>query len=353
MYEISEQQVERRDTIYPETLLITDSTETSEEDTLFNDAAMRQLEIMLNGDSTYYSPRQISCAVFYGQTKQGEDIKRYGINLPVISTAFGNAMTFSFSFEDNYSAGQQADKTGNGYFGNYVSYADYFGRIHWANFAFKDVPYIYSGVGNDTEGDYPSSMNDDIPFMLPQQPEKNITKNALITTADAPYLYRKNGEEIPAITYQVNLKTDSGYIIGSGFARNCPLVCGNLPVKNIDGQQRPSHEACKLYIFDKEIDKFTDHFENATNGQAITASLSGATDKKYIDFGILYAQTSGKSWAILTPPNIKKITVEDEDGNISTQQWQNGLAVIIAKNQTITSGEIIKLPRICIKKEIY
>lgn len=69
------------------------------------------------------------------------------VNLPVISSAFGNSLSFAWKYEDNYSAGaisQYAEggidgKDENkvtGYFQNNYQYTDYYGRAYYYQFGF-------------------------------------------------------------------------------------------------------------------------------------------------------------------------------------------------------------------------
>lgn len=63
---------------------------------------------------------------------------------PVLGTAMGTTMNFSFSAEDNYSPGPQSVehnvKSGNdevtGYWQQYVPYCDYYGRIYYLELLF-------------------------------------------------------------------------------------------------------------------------------------------------------------------------------------------------------------------------
>ena len=110
--------------------------------------------------------------------------------LPVICSAFGNSISFSWEYEDNYSAGavsQYADngQTGNdkvsGYFQNNYQYTDYYGKIYYYNFDLqeKGPQSEESFTPKDVTGDVSYQISSDkksVVFTLP-----NTGNNVTVT----------------------------------------------------------------------------------------------------------------------------------------------------------------------------
>lgn len=64
------------------------------------------------------------------------------VYLPVIASAFGNSIAFSWTYEDNYSAGAVSQYAENGdvtgYFQNNYQYTDYYGRMYYYHFDLQE-----------------------------------------------------------------------------------------------------------------------------------------------------------------------------------------------------------------------
>lgn len=372
MWEVSEKQSQNRDSVYKETLLLTDNNVVSNVDTLARtgtcviqgedidhpDGVLASLYNQFFGDFEDVATLRISTAIAYGRLKNGTPIKNYAACLPVITTAFGNSMTFNFKFADNYSAGQKAVKTGEGWYGKYVPYCDYFGRFYWLSFGLMQKP---------DGGQFASGAN--IPELLPQTngvmgsglQYANIMNGSVVSTVtagntplDKAICYRKNGEEIPRITYQLDIKTDSGYIIGGGFARNCSLVGGYYEGK------------LKLVFFRYELPKFITQLSQKDiankiefNGVSLVPSLNAETGAitylkiNDVSLSSVPQPDTFKAWAVVTPSNTQTLTVSDENGNTTTQTVENGYEVLFARNGNFAAGSTIKMPRIVIKKELF
>jgi hypothetical protein len=242
------------------------------------------------------------------------------ISLPVVSTAMGNSMLFSFRFEDNYSAGQQSvykndiwngsgNDNVNGYWGNYVPYCDYYGRFYWltANFYAGAVRY------NNTDA-----------LKLPQG---SVSGSVPVSIND--WKYRKDSREIPSITYELTAVTDiEDLIIGSALMKNCKLVNDN-----------PSdYELRGFYSRLNTIDS-----KNISGGTVISNGLTIGTN--YIDI----SGVSGyKSWAIVTKSNQQILEVEDEDGDPTTQKIELGKELVLGRNSS-TGGTYY----FSVKKDVY
>ena len=65
------------------------------------------------------------------------------------------------------------------------------------------------------------------------------------------------------------------------------------------------------------------------------------------------APSSFKSWAIITPSSSSTIKVEDEAGNVTTQEIITGEDLILGRNVTGNANDIVKLPKLTLTHDIY
>jgi hypothetical protein len=276
------------------------------------------------------------------------------LNLPLVSSSFGNTVSFRFAFADNYSAGQKSSKVVKGdittYYAEYVPYTDYYGRLKKLDFWLQTKPVEVSGEAPRVN-----------PFDLPETNEKNF--NSAIQTNSRPWRYRKDSAEIPAINYQLSFVTDDDtIIIGSEIARNYSLVNAS-PITTFE-----------LYFFNKRLPLFAEQLDvsGATKYTEGTLNLKtfyiervvgNLTEEDYpwllfVDDDeneIDLSGYSGEAWAIVTGSNEVAEVVTDENGNTTTQMVQNGHKLILGQNKH-HSGETddtFKLPRFVVKHKIY
>lgn len=318
MWEVSEKQAFERESIITEYVKITqNSNETNDNNSSFKGNIAKTL---FNQEGIT-APVSSAMIVTYPKGDGSNGI----ISLPAVSTAMGNSMLFSFRFEDNYSAGQQSvykddiwngnGDNVNGYWGNYVSYCDYYGRFYWltANFYANDVFYN-SLVSNNTDA-----------FKLPQ----DAIQSSKIPIAINNWKYRKDSREIPSITYELTAVTDiEDLIIGSALMKNCALV-------NSD----PS--TYQLYGFRRRLNAIDS--KNITDGTLISNGLTINADSISVS-GV----GSYTSWAIVTASKPKQLTVEDEDGDLTTQTIELGKELVLGRNSS-TGGTYY----FSVKKDVY
>jgi hypothetical protein len=242
------------------------------------------------------------------------------VALPVISSAFGNAMVFSWNYKDNYSAGEQveyqSEKNVSGWWQQDVPYCDYYGRIEWMNFA------LIARESEDRENG--ASARNGAARRLPQlYSQKPTTAN--IGTNGTPYHIVKDSREIIQMNFELEFKSNLPYlIIGSALASNCPLV--NAESKETvlcifkDGR--------KIGKFDRTVDtssgteKWGDTaYELLPDGLKIEFSLYAASHMKECS-----------AWAIITNPSTTTIDVDDGSGGKTTQTIYEGGEILIACN---------------------
>ena len=328
MYEVSEKQAFQRDTVWTDFIVVTDNRTEAESsvygNTLSKIDIMRRLSDMFDRTSTTINNRfQISQAIIQGKTIRGNNVNNnYCISLPVVSTALGNSMTFSFNFEDSYSAGQKsiyANGEISGYYGAYVPYCDYYGRLYFLNFG------LFT-----SESDTDLTNNDELDN--PQYNSPAVPHSDYVSTGDKYIRYRKDSREIPSFTYQLSFVADKGkenFVIGSGLAKNCSLVTGKH-----SGQPEVYFFKEKLPLYEKILD--VSQGEKGT----LRALLTPGTGLVTVDV-TPPSSTAYKSWAIVTPSKIEAIEVEDEEGNVFDQSIQTGGELLIGRNATVNNTSTI------------
>ncbi len=273
---------------------------------------------------------------------------RFGtVLLPVISSAFGNAMTFSWNYKDNYSAGEKtvesAQVTGDenyaikGYWQQDVPYGNYYGRAYWYYFMLYNQNFPY-----DTNSDTPelnSALN------LPSSALKDPRDKSCIGTIDqasyntnnfgaclAPIRLRKDSREVLNFTYMVEFVANQpDLIIGSAMPKSCFLVSG----KNNHPTGKPI-----LVLLKRKIGKFERQLKSEDYELANVqyASVTQPFESPDYIMQIPSVFNDGQnwadyeSWAIITPPKEDEELVVDEDGVTEQQGTQLGGEIIIASN---------------------
>ena len=343
IFEVSERMVQERQSIYTDYLIITspDTVPTaSKRNVLMN------MTTFVNIRNTFYqalssdsSRDRVSAVIIQGETKNGKEVLPKVI-LPVIASAFGNVMEFSWEFQDNYSAGMRAVEAKNGsasgMFGQEVQYCDYYGRMYYENFNL----YVMGSVNAANPFSYP--------LYVPETTPGTQSYAVAGTYENYPIIKRKDSREAIKENYGIEYVTDlENIIIGSALAANNPMVSG------VNAQAR-----AKLVILRNRINKFSrkvnlstgiitgnvlaEYELGAESGELnmrITSSQGGPV---YLASLGLEATAAGKAWALVTPVYYgEPYTVEDEDGKVSTITPEYGGELLIGCNQAISIGDKI------------
>lgn len=358
--EVSETQAQERNVLYREYILLTTSSGSGDSDSVIGSNMLVSVRRTFLAMSSSYSP--LTNVVAWGTTAQGNVLPV--VQLPVISSAFGNSISFTWEYEDNYSAGPISQyASGNsvsGYFQNNYCYTDYYGRLYYYDFDLQ--PY----------GTQPASYDEqtEIGLALPAYDgdEAPTSSSGYLSTLQAgkPYILRKDNRETLKVSAQIDFVTDiSGLIIGSALASNNPLVGGGC-IQN-----------AKLYVFTEPLDKFINHLAGSlddisfvssgtSNGytvqvpnlSSVALSVSSVSNGRFsvgVSGGV-FPGTSGtkyKAWAIVTPQIAVTEEVEDETGESSTQTVQYGGDVLIAQNMEFSAGDTFSPIYFTRKREIF
>lgn len=358
MYQVSEKQAQARDSVFNEYLLITENKEAKSNASLATLYIPFVLSEWFKSDSQFtFNPRPDFCEV-WGLTKGGQRVRDYDVVLPVCISEMGNSIAFSVNFQDNYSAGQKSTRVqieaASTYWSDYVPYNDYYGRFYYLNFEISMLQNAEELVGERLERTLPQAkIWTEIPGI------SEVTRAPIITTArdakEYPIVYRKESTEAPSLTYQLSIVTDNdAIIIGSGFARNMPFINTEIGVGDNGVTYKPIE--VKIYILEESIALFADKIDiDGLVGISITTdyNVQDVNNNTELSFNPVTANKSGKAWAIVTNSRIVSHTVEDEDGKTVVQTEQRGCDLIFGKNEEVTDGQTIELPRLVLKRKLY
>lgn len=337
LYEVSERQAYERNILYREYMVYGDK-ETADENSLIGLDGIKAIYSTFINDGTTIAP--LNYVIAWGGTyniprlTDDEDSPLPCVQLPVIASALGNSMVFSWRYEDNYSAGAQTNyavidgkdnKQITGYWQDDTPYCDYYGKMYYYNFMVQKSGRNATNI--DLQTDIGTSLPKfDLPSAINDAPE-------FIRTL-SPYIIRKDSREVLQVNAQIeNVTNRKNMIIGSALASCCPLVRG------ADENLQP-----KAYVFDERLNKFINHVEGSINvnlAELTPADITAAppTDGQFtISF---VAPVSGKSWAIVTKQTTETVEVEDETGEVTEQVQVKGGDVLIGANEEVTAGQTI------------
>lgn len=340
-YEVSERQAFRRETLYTDYLVIGNEVEDDGQTLLNPTQFFYYLKAIFTQD--VHEDAKITAARVWGKDKGKNNLYENPVIMPVLSTAMGTTMNFSFSAEDNYSAGARSIEhnvmSGNnevtGYWQQYLPYGDYYGKMYWLSFQ------LVTSMTYTTPEAYLQAALD-----FPKDQREIPTIETVISAVNTPILYRKDSREIMNFTYQASFVTNrKNIVIGSALAAMNPLIKGS-------DRDNPAG----LFISPHRINKFDDFVDvSEMTQQDWTGAEDVTVDGTVMRLGQITASVEGKAWAIVYSPNQEdtEITVEDEDGNVTTQKIPVGDRLLIACNMDVYAGQLIILPSISIVHNIF
>lgn len=323
--QISETQAYERNVVYREYIVIGDQEE-SDSDSYIGDNLLGAVVNTFTQTGNYVP---LTNVVAWGAPYSDPSANLPVVSLPVISSAFGNSLSFSWEYADNFSAGAIAtyaeNDTVSGLFQSEYQYTDYYGRIYYYNFDLQ------------RRGDVVTSDNyKEISTALPGiGSAEQFTSGYFSTINQQPYTLRKDNREKLQVNVQIDFVTNrKDMIIGSALAANCALVRG----------QDTSLKA-RLYVLPETVNKFIDHAESSISQKL--ADLPSATiyvAQSGSGYSIIAdaIPADGAAWAIITNQSEgAEEQVEDEKGNVFTQKEVKGGDVLLAENVAVTAGETL------------
>lgn len=342
--EVSQGQAVERNTLWREYIVVGDDL-AADADTDINLNVMAAVRNTFLQSSSFNDP--LTCVLAYGGTWGSTDDLPV-VALPVVSSAFGNSVAFSWEYEDNYSAGATSQYASSGtgsaevtgYFQNNYQYTDYYGRMYYYNFEIR------------TQGEYINDATEQAEIGT-ELPRGNLSwGGSTYIETYAPRVLRKDNREKLQCNFQIDFVSNrKGLIIGSALAAYCPLVRG-----------ADSSLAAKLYIFDEPLNKFINHIEGSldidfTQATGYDIRVSQLNDSGQFTVSRFSANNvfpvAGKAWAICTQQHNESETVEDEQGHETTQTVQYGGDVLVAQNMDFAAGDAFPTVYFTKKKEVF
>lgn len=235
------------------------------------------------------------------------------IQLPVISSAMGNSMLFTFGFNDNYSAGQKIQYTetssgASGWWSQYVPYCDYFGRIYELDFEFLTDNY------NQTS----TNIN-----MLPQN-DGHVTSSKGYFAGFKLKKFRKDNREVPQIIYQLSAyASEEDLIVGSGLCKNSPLVNSDPAKMVVYGLKTRLNKISSEVDLDKAIligDNIKIGYDEDNYNCAWLELPDNKTGEKFT------------SWAVTTEQTAQTLQVVNDDETTFEQLILTGGELVVGGN---------------------
>lgn len=346
IYEVSEVMVQARDTLYKDYLVLTDYSDDYayplKVDCLIGNTALTQIsETFYQRDSSY---GRIDAITVETKTKQFASIA--SITLPVIASAEGNVMSFTWQYEDNFSAGQRAVPIGESYYGQDVQYSDYYGRIYYESFFLRHA-----------RGETFLNIANIFPYL------DRLSNSPISISVNNNYglVRRKDSREALRTTYAIELVTDDeSYVIGSSFPALCPLV-SDRRTRVVNGATVPVKT--KLVLLNKRINKFSREIaENSiiaevdiSNQISVGSYNADGLDCPYIKglFQNLAVNGTALAWAIVTESYTGETKeYEDEDGNPIAITENQGHYLLFGKNTSVENGGTVSF-MICPTHDVY
>lgn len=298
----------------------------------------------------------------------GGAVRLTAVELPVVSSSFGNAMTFSWNYKDNYSAGETvtfaSEGSVSGFWQQDLAYCNFFGRIYQYFFSLRntvsdlgydfalsspkinDIEYGYEAVGDIQTRGFCTALYGLTPYGIRWTP--------------TPYILRKDSREIPNFTYALEfVANEEDLIIGSALAGTCNLVCGTpqesdqiqadaAPRLYLIGRPRTNGEASPTDLPPFRLGKFQRKLPADGDGGYIVQSYAYMPSLvQYIDATSFQINLPADdtlnnifvdAWVIATRPYEKSEIVTDDDGSVTTQTVRLGGDILLSGRVDSSDG---------------
>ena len=343
LYEISERQTYNRNVLYKETLVIGSEDEDTDDYTFFS---LGGFHTVFAQKSPLLGSAKITGVAVAGTLRDAHLTPLGTKILPVASVSLGNAVTFSFAYKDNYSAGDISENvnTSFGISGRWQAdtrYTDFYGRIFWLGF------YMFQNATR-ASGVY------DFAYTLPEaSPGFTITDPPFKTDVRLLRL-RKDNREIISVTCELEVKSaDRNIIIGSGLADECRFVNDKLAVSGLelhlvkngiykfDKQYIPEdgdtsvffdYQIANAFPFRDNITYDTDYYGRIISFTLPTVTVPNNTEGEYL------------GWVLCTAsdPDTQKYTDETgEEVEYTTERGRKILLSFDATDAPISAGSTV------------
>lgn len=336
VYEVSEREAYERSILYKDIILVSKTEPTSTGGAFASKIEPFVQSIIGTTDGKQPNPISTVYSVFWMKGRS-DSPGTASIALPVVSSAFGNSILFSWTYKDNYSAGEQLKYNSynndniKGFWGNDVPYGDDYGRGDYYNFYLRREPQIYTNPEETDESK--KELDSQQPITLPQIPRTHPSDVGI----EARTLVLKDSREKLSFNLEFEFKTtEDDIIIGSGAA-SCSWLVDSTPDKAV------------LMLFHEPIGTLQQTvigMDAYPGTYSVTVNLD-TTNKQQatIEFPEIGLQ-GYKSWAICFPVKNSPEYFTDVDGTVEAFTQPRGGEIFIAGN-----GELPKKLYISIQHE--
>jgi hypothetical protein len=309
VYEVSEKQAYDRNILLKEYICIGDNTNLPLKNSRLQKnvkSTLQTLRGVITGE-TQEKLLAVSQLAFLSKTRSV--LSR--VKAPLVSSAFGNVITYSWKMKDNFSAGAKIEKFENGFWQTDVAYGDYYGRAYYMQLQLTDTitsdNNLAGAMTSNTRVEYKAS---------------SPISTFIDETATTPYLVRKDSREILNFNLAIEYITNrQDLIIGSALASCNPCVSNSK--LNADGDIIVPN----VYVFDHKINKYAKTIDQTAVAVSTPLSVGNTI---YVP---LPQNTQFDAWAIAYEPTIKTMTVYNEDtGENEEINITEGGEILIACN---------------------
>ena len=345
IYEVSEKMVTERNPLYQDYVVITDGTTTTyqRDNPYLTTAGIESLlkkSFLVETGSADYDEISVAQVITFSKN----ETTLHGVLRPVICSAFGNTIEFSWEMKDNFSAGTRMD--GNyttdedgikAVFGLGTEYGDYYGRAWYMGF----LLYSKQQADNILNVSYSEGWANADTFPLSLTGE--VYNMGYMVKGDK-VLLRKDSREALRFGYSVEFVADGEeFILGQGLTEKNPLVT-SITYANTDNLKKPH-----LYLLPFKINKYADALTESELALGIDLGLADTTE--FVNLSNVHFLFRGKiaeladgetyqSWAYVYPiVQGSSYTVSNEDGSTETYTPTYGGDIVLAKNVEIKNGD--------------
>ena len=228
------------------------------------------------------------------------------VKLPVVSSAFGNVMTFSFDTKDNYSVGTEVNELSNGFWQSDVPGWGVYGKAYYTNFQLANSILLNNGLDSAKTCETES-------YYYEKSTISTYNNGNQLITSITPYTLRKDSREIPRFNLAIEYVTNRrDLILGSALASCNPWV------SNSKKDEIGECIAPKVYFFNQKINKYAKTIES--NAIVHSFKINGIAGEDFQEqYGINFLSldfpnnVDFDSWAIAYEPTQKAMIVYNED----------------------------------------
>jgi hypothetical protein len=230
--EVSEREAYNRDILIKEYAILGEPVNTQYQSILTSTDPLKRA---ITGSETDYAP--ITAVLGAGSKKRyfkpdnanAVDYEN-AVALPVVSSAFGNAMVFSWTYKDNYAAIEQLTKltrveneeTITSTYQTDIPYCDYYGRFYWYDFALVSE---VNPITNQFDFANGTTANTGVIKFPDSGQITAFARTSKYGEKHNPILAEKDGREALNVNYEIEfISNRADLILGSAIASKCDLV---------------------------------------------------------------------------------------------------------------------------------